>query len=108
MIIFVVEMLRNDSREEHSYVDGVYDDEIKAMTAATEHMNMRAGKYGAEIRGHYINGGEMVYYRKMSSDDAMAHSFRETAANLREMIAKTTGVSKSDLTEDDIESNQGT
>jgi hypothetical protein len=89
-MIFVVEMLRNDSREEHSYIDGVYDDEVLAIKAALEHMKCRGGKYGAEVHGYQINGGERDYYRKLSCDIAFAESLLETAANIRKML-ETTG-----------------
>lgn len=64
-VIFVVEMLRDGDREQHSYIAGVYDDEILALTEAWDHMKFRANKYCTEIRGYEINGTE-VYKRYLS------------------------------------------
>lgn len=86
-IYFVVEMLRNDDREQHSYVDGIYNDELTALKEAWSHIEMRAGKYGAEISGYHINGtGPRVYFRKLDSWEGFAASCRETAKKIREML----------------------
>jgi hypothetical protein len=85
-IIFVVEMLRNDTREEHSYVAGVYDDELLALKEAWEHIKFRGGKYGAEINGYVINGGDLVYFRKLDSWEGFVASCKDTAKKIREMI----------------------
>lgn len=86
MIIFVVEMLRNDDRENHSYLDGVYDDELLALKNAWEHMKARGGKYGAEITGYTLNDNERVYFRKLSHWDAFAASCKDTAEKLKVML----------------------
>lgn len=85
-ILFVVELLRNDTREQHSYTIGVYDDELLALKDAWEHMECRAGKYGAEVTGYRVNGGDRVYLRILDSWDAFAASCKQTAEKLRELI----------------------
>lgn len=85
-IIYVVEMLRNDTREEHSYVTGVFDSEEKAIQEATEHIIFRDGKYGAEIEGLELNTMERYYWRKLPSDIGFAASLKKTTEKLRAMI----------------------
>lgn len=87
-IIFVVEMLRNNDREQHSYVCGVFDDEMQALTEAWTHMKWRAGKYGAEVSGHELNGGAINYFRKLDCWDAFAASCADTAAKIKEVLDK--------------------
>lgn len=55
-IVFVVEMLRYGDRESHSYIDGVYSDNVIAECNAKLHILMRAGKYCAEIRQFVVDG----------------------------------------------------
>lgn len=87
-IVFVVEMLRNNTREEHSYVIGVYEDEIEALKEAWSHMNFRGGKYGAEVSGFTVNGGDRVYHRILDQWDAFAQSCKDTAQKIKEMLDK--------------------
>jgi hypothetical protein len=86
MTIFVVEMLRNGDREGHSYVIGVYNDELLALKEAWEHMKFRACKYDAEITGYKVNGGDRVYWRKMDGWDTFAESCKDTAEKVRAMM----------------------
>jgi hypothetical protein len=65
-MVFILEMLRNGDRESHSYIAGVYDDEILALKEAWEHMEYRANKYDAHISGHELNGHE-TYKRSLST-----------------------------------------
>lgn len=44
-ICYIVEALRWNSRENHSYVVGVYDDYNRAIKSADDHANYRGGKY---------------------------------------------------------------
>jgi hypothetical protein len=53
--VYVVEMLRYGNRESHSYILGVYSDRKLAEYEAMYHMNMRAGKYSAEIRSEGVD-----------------------------------------------------
>lgn len=85
-VYFVVEMLRYNDRELHSYVIGIYDDEMLALKEAWEHMKFRAGKYGAEVSGYRLNGGERVYSRVLDSWDAFAESCKDTAEKIRQML----------------------
>ena len=85
-IYFVVEMLRWNDREQHSYVIGVYDDEILALKEAWEHMNYRAGKYGACVKGLELNGGKEVYRRELDCWDAFAESCNDTAEKVKVMM----------------------
>lgn len=57
--------MKNGNREEHSYICGIFDDEVKALTEAFEHMEFRANKYCAEISGWQING-HRIYMRKLN------------------------------------------
>lgn len=85
-IYFVVEMLRYNDREKHSYVIGVWDDEILALKEAWSHMEYRAGKYGGEVTGYNLNGGKQVYFRELDCWDAFAASCQKTAAEIRKLI----------------------
>ena len=85
-IYFIVEMLRNNDREQHSYTIGVYDDEFLALKEAWEHMEFRAGKYGAQISGFEINGGKKVYSRDLDCWDAFAASCKQTAEAIRKIL----------------------
>lgn len=85
-IYFVVEMLRNNDREAHSYVIGVFDDETLALAEAWEHMKFRAGKYGAVVTGYPINGGLSTYKRELDSWDAFAESCKDMAEKIRAML----------------------
>lgn len=85
-IIFVVEFLRNNDREQHSYVGGVFEDEFEALLEAWEHMRLRAGKYGAEISGFRLRDNEKVYTRKLDCWDAFASSCRDLAEKLTKML----------------------
>ena len=85
-IYFVVELLRYNDREAHSYVIGIYDNELAALHDAWEHMNFRAGKYGAEVTGYKINGGDRVYVRTLDCWDAFAASCQEMAKEIKKMI----------------------
>lgn len=85
-IVFVVEMLRYNDREKHSYVVGVWEDELEALKEAWAHMELRAGKYGAEVTGYEINGGAEVYSRKLDCWDAFAASCAKTAQEIRRML----------------------
>lgn len=87
-IIFVVEMLRNNTREEHSYVIGVYENELEALKEAWAHMRLRGGKYGAEVTGHEINGGNKVYKHTLDQWDAFAASCVDTAKKIQEILDK--------------------
>ena len=49
MEIYIVEMLRWGSRDNHSYVHGVYSTEDLARASAKEEEESRGGKYEAEI-----------------------------------------------------------
>jgi hypothetical protein len=93
-VYFVVEMLRNNDREQHSYIDGIYDDETLALKSAWEHMTDRAGKYGAEVSGYKINGGARVYFHKLDCWDAFAESCKDMAEKLRAMIPELSDSSK--------------
>lgn len=89
-IIFVVEMLRNNTREEHSYVAGVYEDEVEALTEAWSHMRFRAYKYSAQVDGHELNGGGTIYRRNLDCDDwdGFASSCKDLAAKVKEKLDK--------------------
>ena len=52
--IFVVTMHRN-SRSEHSYVVGLYEDFQDAKKAANIEGQNRAGKYDADINSYTLN-----------------------------------------------------
>jgi len=47
--LYVVTMYRWASRENHSYLLGVFDDKIKALETAAEHEEYRGNKYDAEV-----------------------------------------------------------
>ena len=85
-IYFVVELLRYNDREAHSYVIGIYDNELQALHDAWERMKFRAGKYGAEVSGYKINGGDKVYSRSLDCWDAFANSCQEMAKEIKKMI----------------------
>ena len=85
-IYFVVEMLRDGDRERHSYIDGIYDDELLALKEAWGHIRMRDDKYGAEVSGYNVNGGARVYFRKLECWDAFAASCKDTAEKIRQML----------------------
>lgn len=85
-ILFVVEMCRNNSREEHSYTIGIWEDEIEALKEAWAHMNLRAEKYGALVIGYEINGGKQVYKRELDQWNAFANSCTDTAKKIKEML----------------------
>lgn len=85
-IFFIVEMLRNNDREHHSYTIGIFDNEFLALKEAWEHMKLRAGKYGAEVSGYKLNSGKRVYYHQLDSWDAFAASCKETAEKLKDLI----------------------
>ena len=55
MIVYVIEMIRNGDREQHSYIAGVFSDRKIAEYEAQLHVNMRAGKYCAEITEEYVD-----------------------------------------------------
>ncbi len=55
-IVYIIEMLRNGDRETHSYIVGVFSDRKIAEYEAQLHINMRAGKYNAEIHREAIDG----------------------------------------------------
>lgn len=61
---YVVELLRWEDREQHSYVIGVYKTEQAAIKSACEHMDCRGGKYGCEITG-YRGEEERIYWQKI-------------------------------------------
>ena len=86
-IYFVVEMLRHGDREQHSYIDGIYDDELLALKEAWSHMEFRDGKYMAEVSGYQVNGSK-VYSIKLDNWDTFAASHSHTATKIREMIDK--------------------
>lgn len=90
-IMFVVEMVRNNTREEHSYTIGVWEDETEALKEAWSHMNFRAGKYGAIVIGYEINGGKQVYKHELDQWDAFAQSCKDTAQKIKEMLDKENG-----------------
>lgn len=83
---FVVEMIRNNDREQHSYIIGVYDDEILALKEAWEHIRFRAGKYGAEVSGFEMNTGKKSYCRELESWDAFAESCKDVAEKIKKML----------------------
>jgi hypothetical protein len=83
-IIFVVEFLRYNNREKHSYVGGVFKDEMEALAEAWEHMKLRSGKYGAEITGYELGTNSVVYSRTLDCWDAFAESCAATAEKLKE------------------------
>jgi hypothetical protein len=85
-IYFVVEMLRNGDREQHSYVIGVFDDELLALKEAWGHMRYRAMKYGACVHGYQLNGGQEVYRRDLDDWDAFAESCKDLAAAIKPML----------------------
>jgi aspartyl-tRNA synthetase len=85
-IIFVVEMLKNNTREQHSYVTGVYDNELEALTEAISHMKYRGQKYGSVITGHELNGGSVVYKRVLNQWDDLAGSSVELANKVKEKL----------------------
>lgn len=85
-IYFVVELLRYNDREKHSYTIGIYDEEFKALHDAWEHMKFRAGKYGAEVTGYKINGGDKVYFRSLDCWDAFANSCQEMTKEIKHML----------------------
>lgn len=85
-VYFVVEMLRNNDREQHSYVSGIFDDELLALKEAWAHMNYRGGKYGAVVTGYELNGGRSVYRNELDQWDAFAASFKETADKVKAML----------------------
>lgn len=87
-IYYVVEILRNDDREQHSYVHGVYNDENLARKEALEHINDRAGKYGAEIHGYEINEGLKKVFLKLDSDIGFSNSLKKSAENIEKIINK--------------------
>lgn len=61
--IWTVTAYRWNDTEKHSYVVGVYDDEVKAFRAAIEEECWRAGKYGCRVIKTYLN------YHAYSGDD---------------------------------------
>jgi len=85
-ILFVVECLRWNDRENHSYLAGVYDDELLALKAAWQAIDCRGGKYGAEISGYILNTFDQVYSRELDCWEAFANSCKETADRVLEMI----------------------
>ena len=85
-LIFIVEMQRNNDNEQHSYVIGAWDDEVKALTEAWSHMKCRAGKYGAEVSGYEINGGDQKYKRTLDCWDAFAAICKDTAEKVQKML----------------------
>lgn len=85
-LYFVVEMLRNGDREQHSYACGVFDDELLALEEAWTHMNYRACKYEAEIRGFELNGGRQEYIRKLSDWNSFAESSKDLAEKLKLLL----------------------
>ncbi len=86
-VYFVVEMLRYNNREAHSYVIGIYDDETRALADAWDHMKFRDGKYGAVITGYTLNeNGKQVYQRELDSWDAFAACSKELADKIRELL----------------------
>lgn len=85
-------MVRWNDREGHTYVIGVYDDEVTALTEAWEHMKYRGGKYGAEVCGWELSTkekmGTKVYTRKLDCWDAFAESCTELAHEIKERLEK--------------------
>lgn len=81
-------MLRNNDREQHSYIGGVYEDELEALTEAWAHMKMRAGKYGAEVTGFELGSCRVVYKRELDCWDAFTESCKDLAAKVKEMLDK--------------------
>lgn len=68
MNLFVVEMLRFNDREKHSYVLGVYADYEIATIAGEVEKVWRGGKYTPAISRVELNAGpsdeEMAYYQR--------------------------------------------
>lgn len=89
-VIFVIEMLRYNSRENHSYVGGVFDDEVTALAEAWDHMKMRAGKYGALVTGFELNENKIVYQRELDCWDAFAESCKEVAEEVKKRMISDT------------------
>ena len=85
-IYFVVEMLRSNDCEQHSYVIGVFDDELPALKEAWDHMRFRGGKYGACVKGFELNGGLAVYRRDLDSWEVFAESCKDLAAALKPLL----------------------
>ena len=57
MEVYTVTMYRWGSREDHSYVFGVYDDEMLALKAAEKEQMYRGGnKYFPEVIKYELNG----------------------------------------------------
>lgn len=88
-LYFVVEMLRYNNREGHSYTIGIYDDELTALTDAWEHMKFRDGKYGAEITGYKLNSRDKVYHRELDCWDAFAASCSDLAKEIKKRLDET-------------------
>lgn len=76
-IFYVIEMLRNDDREQHSYVLGIYDNEQLARSDALEYISYRGGKYGAEIRGYTINERRQMFFLKILSDTEVVNKSQD-------------------------------
>lgn len=95
-IIFVVEMVRNNDRNQHSYVLGAYEDEIVALEHAWKSMLFRDGKYGAIVTGFEVNTHNNVYTRKLDSWDAFSRSCLDMANKLKELIPELKDIKKSE------------
>jgi cytosine/adenosine deaminase-related metal-dependent hydrolase len=61
--LFLVEMLRYGSRENHSYNVGVYSSYKKALKIAHEAMDCRGGKYDAVIHEVHVDENDAEVYR---------------------------------------------
>lgn len=67
-IVYVVTMYRFGSKENHSYVYGVYNKKAKALKEADFEEEMRGGKYKAEVIECTMNESfDTVEFKKTKS-----------------------------------------
>jgi hypothetical protein len=85
--VYVVEMLRWNSRENHSYVIGCFHTEKEAIKQAVDHMEFRGGKYSAEITG-YRNETEEFYWQALDIHEIRCEKRLEKENKEKEKIEK--------------------
>lgn len=73
MNLYVVEALRWDDRENHSYIVGVYSDKRKAAEAALAEEFWRGGKYTCEIQEHELDQKDSDAVQNLWSGFVAAH-----------------------------------
>ena len=60
MKLYIVEALRWGSRENHSYIVGIYDTHEQAKVICQEEEQYRGGKYKCEIEEKRVNDNEDI------------------------------------------------